>query len=167
MSDMIWDILDEDEYKQRVAELQRKCIEAERIGYVTHKNGDINPCIKIDKRLFRKLVNAGSINNTSRITTFNVPPYFYAKLEIWWSSIKKKLTVFFNGWRDRNWLELLCHVKKVALTIQDFKVPKPIHGAIVVDGINVDKLRLVLAVTSMFHLPKDLLITLEKTDKKC
>ena len=45
MSDMFWDILDEDEYKQRVAELQRKCIAAERVGYVTHKNGDINPCI--------------------------------------------------------------------------------------------------------------------------
>jgi hypothetical protein len=156
MSDMIWDILDEDEYKQRVAELETKCINFERVGYVTDKNGANYPSIRTDKRLFKKLVQAGSIDNTSRITTFNIPPYFYAKLEINWPTIKEKITIFLNGWRGRNWLEMLCVVKKVALTTQDFKASKPMHGAIVVDGINVDKLQLAL-VTSMFCPPQDAL----------
>lgn len=159
MSDISWRPLDEDEYKQLVAELETRCITPERVGYVTYNNGAIHPSIKIDERVFKKLVQAGEIDVTSRISTITAGLHFYVKLEINWKSIHEDLTIFFNGWRDRSWLELLCVIRKVAFTTQDFKVAKPLRRAIVVDGINVDKLRLILATTSLFCFPKDIPMT--------
>jgi hypothetical protein len=150
--------LKEDEYKQMVNLLEAGCIRYENIGFVTLADGTILPAIKIEERLFRKLAKVGSIDNTSRIDVTTVGLHFYPKLQIEWRSINENLKVVFKGWRDGEWLELLCRVKEVALTTQDFKMSSSLLEAIIVDGLNVDRLWLTLITTSMSMPPKDLLI---------
>lgn len=140
-------LLNKNEYEQVVNELKAQCVSAEKIGFAVLKDGSTLPCVKIDGGLFKKLVEAGSINNTSRITTFSLPSYFFVKLEINWPAIKQKLTIFFSGYRDRPCLEHLCDAKKIALTADDSSV-------VVVDGIRAEKLEAELVITSMMYHPK-------------
>jgi len=145
-----WGILDNAEYKEAISELKAQRISAEKVGWTILEDGTALPCIKINDVLFKKLVQAGVINNTSVITTFSGVPHFFAKVEISWSSIKEKLTIILDGWRDRSFLEHLCDVKKLALTAYD-------NSAIVIDGLKTDDLKLNLLIASMMYHPKDVL----------
>lgn len=155
VSEIDWRSLDEDEYRQLVTNLEAECISEERVGYVTCNDGNTYPCIRINERLFRKLIQAGEIDVTSRINTKTAGAHFYVEMQFNWESIERQLTLLYNGWRDRNWLELLCATKKVAMTTHDFRVSVPPHIIIVVDGLNVDRLWLTLVTTSMFRPPTD------------
>jgi hypothetical protein len=158
VSDIGWRALKKDEYEQLVNQFESECIRIENIGFVILAEGAILPAIKIERRLFRKLAKFGSIDNISRIDAPTVGLHFYAKLQIEWPPINENLKVVFKGWRDRGWLESLCEAKKVALTTEDFKIVSSIGEAVVVDGLNVDRLWLTLITTSMSLPPKDFLI---------
>jgi len=148
--------LDREEYKQLVTNLESKCIDIERVGIaVNEKDGTLFPSIRINERLYEKLACAGSIDVTSVIDTTTAGSHFYVVLKLSWKTINEKLVIYFNGWRDRSWLELLCAVRKVALAKQDFEVAKPLHQAIVVDGFKVDRLKVILATTMCFYPPRD------------
>jgi len=141
-------ILDKDEHEQLVKELKAKCISAQNVGFTVLRDNSTLPCIKIDKRFFKKLVQAGSIDVTSRITIYNLYPHLYVKVEISWPAIKQKRSLIFNGWRDREFLEHLCDAKRLALTASG-------NSIITVDGISTEQLKAMLVITSMMYHPRE------------
>lgn len=144
MKEVEFGILDKDEYEELIRELEIKCINSEDVGFTVLKDGTALSCIRIDKRLFKKLVQAGSIDVTSRITTLNLYPHFYVKLEIQWPTIKEKRSLMFNGVRDKNFLQHLCNAKRLALTAFA-------NDVVVVDGLDTKQLKFVLVITSMMY----------------
>lgn len=141
-------ILDKEQQEQLVKKLRAQCLSSKKIGFTLLEDGTTVPCIEIDEYLFNELVQAGTIDVISRIIILNLPPQLYVKLVIRWPSIKKKLNLILDGWRDRSFLEHLCDVKKLALT-------KSGKSAIVIDGIKTKELEIILVLSYMMRPPKD------------
>jgi len=141
-------ILDKEQQEQLLKKLRAQCLSAKKVGWTLLEDGTTAPCVEIDERLFNELVCAGTIDARSRLTVLNLPPHLYVKLVIRWPSIKKKLNLIVNGWRDRSFLEHLCHVRKIALT----KSGK--MGSIVVDSLDTKVLEITLVLSCMMRPPK-------------
>jgi len=141
-------ILDGEQKEQLVKKLRAQCLSAKKIGWTLIEDGTTAPCVEIGEHLFNELAHAGTIDVISRIIVLNLPPHLYVKLVIRWPSIKKKLNLILDGWRDRSFLEHLCYVRKLALTKSGER------GCIVVDSIDTKVLEITLVLSCMMYPPK-------------
>jgi len=127
-----------------VKKLSARRVNPERLGFAVTKEGII-PSIRVNESFFQKLFSAGTIDNVSRISVHQLGEYFFAELYVKWPSIKEKITIIFDGWRDRSWLVILCTVKKIAFTTH-----RKLGPAVMVNNINTDNLKMILVVSSLF-----------------